>query len=423
MATAAQSVSDLCVSAKRAAGALAQLDTGTKDAALHAIADALLARTEEIVEANARDLEAGREAGLEVALLDRLALDPGRVGAMAEGVRQIAALPDPVGEVTDGFRAPNGLDVRKVRVPLGVVAVVYEARPNVTIDAAALCLKSGNAVLLRGSSTAASSNAVLASIAIEAAEAAGLPAGALGLVAGGGREELAQLATQEGLVDLIIPRGGEGLKAALKAVATVPVIYAASGNCHVYVDATADLDAAEAIILNAKVQRPGVCNAAETLLVHADAAPAFLPRALGALREASVELRVDGRSRALAGGLADSLSDVTEADWDTEFLALILAVRIVDSVEEAIAHVNAHGSGHSEAIVTRDTAAARAFQRGVDAACVYVNASTRFTDGGEFGMGAEIGNSTQKLHARGPIGLRELCTFKYLVEGDGHVRP
>ncbi len=423
MATAAQSVSDLCVSAKRAAGALAQLDTGTKDAALHAIADALLARAEEIVEANARDLEAGREAGLVVALLDRLALDPGRIGAMADGVRQIAALPDPVGEVTDGFRAPNGLDVRKVRVPLGVVAVVYEARPNVTIDAAALCLKSGNAVLLRGSSTAASSNAVLASIAIEAAEAAGLPAGALGLVAGGGREELAQLATQEGLVDLIIPRGGEGLKAALKAVATVPVIYAASGNCHVYVDATADLDAAEAIILNAKVQRPGVCNAAETLLVHADAAPAFLPRALGALREAGVELRVDGRSRALAGGLADSLSDATDADWDTEFLALILAVRIVDSVEEAIAHVNAHGSGHSEAIVTRDTAAARAFQHGVDAACVYVNASTRFTDGGEFGMGAEIGISTQKLHARGPIGLRELCTFKYLVEGDGHVRP
>ena len=225
------------------------------------------------------------------------------------------------------------------------------------------------------------------------------------------------------MVDLIIPRGGEGLKEALKGVATVPVIYAASGNCHVYVDRSADLDAAEAIIVNAKTQRPGVCNAAETLLVHAEAAPAFLPRALGALREAGVELRVDGRTRALAGDIAPTLNAATDEDWDTEFLALVLAVKVVDSVDEAIAHVNAHGSGHSEAIVTNETAAARAFELGVDAACVYVNASTRFTDGGEFGMGAEIGNSTQKLHARGPIGLRELCTFKYVVQGDGHVRP
>jgi glutamate-5-semialdehyde dehydrogenase len=244
------------------------------------------------------------------------------------------------------------------------------------------------------------------------------------LVSGGGREELAELATQNGVVDLLIPRGGEGLKAALKDVATVPVIYAASGNCHVYVDASADLDAAERIILNAKVQRPGVCNAAETLLVHTDAAPAFLPRALRALRRAGVELRVDGRSHALAGEeLAAELRDVTDEDWDTEYLALVLAVGVVDSLEEAIEHVNAHGSGHSEAILTGDVDAARAFERGVDAACVYVNASTRFTDGGQFGMGAEIGNSTQKLHARGPIGLRELCTFKYVVQGDGHVRP
>jgi glutamate-5-semialdehyde dehydrogenase len=251
-----------------------------------------------------------------------------------------------------------------------------------------------------------------------------VPDGAIGLVAGGGREELAELATQDGVVDLIFPRGGEGLKAALKAVATVPVIYAASGNCHVFVDGSADLDAAEAIILNAKVQRPGVCNAAETLLVHAAAAPAFLPRALAALRGAGVELRVDGRARALAGeALAASLADATDEDWDTEFLALVLAVRVVDSIDEAIEHVNAHGSGHSEAIVTNDARAARAFERGVDAACVYINASTRFTDGGEFGMGAEIGNSTQKLHARGPIGVRELCTFKYVVAGDGHVRP
>jgi glutamate-5-semialdehyde dehydrogenase len=421
--TGARSVAELCLAARDASRALAALPTGTKDAALRAIADALEARTAEILEANARDMQAGRANGLDAALLDRLALDAGRVKAMADGVRAIAALPDPVGELIDGQRLPNGLDVAKVRVPLGVVAVVYEARPNVTIDAAALCLKSGNAIVLRGSSSAAGSNAVLAAVAAQAATAAGVPAGAIVLVAGGGREELAELATQEGVVDLIVPRGGEGLKAALKGVATVPVIYAASGNCHVYVDASADLDAAQRIVLNAKTQRPGVCNAAETLLVHADIAPAFLPRVLGALREAGVELRVDGRTHALAGeALAGTLADATDADWDTEFLAMILAVGIVDSVAEAIAHVNAHGSGHSEAIVTDSAAAARAFERGVDAACVYVNASTRFTDGGQFGMGAEIGNSTQKLHARGPIGLRELCTFKYVVRGDGHVR-
>ena len=424
VSTAARpSVAELCLAARDASRELAALPTGVKDAALRAIADALEARVPEILEANARDMQAGREAGLDAALLDRLALDDRRVRAMADGVRTIAALPDPVGEVIDGHRLPNGLDVRKVRVPLGVVAVVYEARPNVTIDAASLCLKSGNAIVLRGSSSAAHSNAVLARVAAEAAADAGVPADAIVLVAGGGREELAELATQEGVVDLIVPRGGEGLKAALKGVATVPVIYAASGNCHVFVDAGADLDMAERIVVNAKTQRPGVCNAAETLLVHADAAPAFLPRALKALREAGVELRVDGRARALAGeALAGTLSDAIDEDWDTEFLALVLAVGVVDSVQDAIAHVNAHGSGHSEAIVTPSAESARAFERGVDAACVYVNASTRFTDGGEFGMGAEIGNSTQKLHARGPIGLRELCTFKYVVQGDGHVR-
>jgi glutamate-5-semialdehyde dehydrogenase len=416
MAVATRSVTEICVAARAAARGLAALDTASKDAALHAIADALEARTAEIVQANARDMEAGREASLSDALLDRLMLDEERIAAIAAQVRDIAALRDPVGEVIEGFRLPNGLDVRKERVPLGVVAVVYEARPNVTIDAAALCLKSGNAIVLRGSSSAAHSNAVLTAIAASCA-----PEGAIQLVEGG-RDALAELARQEGLVDLIIPRGGEGLKAALREVATVPVIYAASGNCHVYVDAQADLFAAEAIVLNAKTQRPGVCNAAETLLVHADAAPDFLPRALGALAEAGVELRVDGRARALAGDLAAELVDATDADWDEEFLALVLAVRVVDSVEAAIAHINAHGSGHSEAIVTRDAESARAFRLGVDAACVYVNASTRFTDGGEFGMGAEIGNSTQKLHARGPIGLRELCTFKYLVEGDGQVR-
>jgi glutamate-5-semialdehyde dehydrogenase len=419
MALATHSVTDLCRAAKRAARVLATIDSATKNGALLAMADALEARTAEILEANARDLEAGREAGLSSALMDRLALDAGRVAAMAAGVREIVALQDPVGEVLDGFRLPNGLDVRKVRVPLGVVAVVYEARPNVTIDAAALALKSGNAILLRGSSSAVHSNAVLASVAIEAVERAGLPGGALSLVAGGGREELAELATQDGLVDLVIPRGGEGLKAALSAVATVPVIYAASGNCHVYVDATADLDTAREIVVNAKVQRPGVCNAAETLLVHAGVADEFLPATFEALRDAGVELRGDERSRSVDGAVAPA----TEEDWATEYLALVLAVRVVDSVDEAIEHIGTYGSGHSEAIVTGSTQAARAFQLGVDAACVYVNASTRFTDGGQFGMGAEIGNSTQKLHARGPIGLRELCTFKYLVEGDGQVRP
>jgi glutamate-5-semialdehyde dehydrogenase len=261
---------------------------------------------------------------------------------------------------------------------------------------------------------------VLAEIAAQAATDAGVPAGAIGLVAGGGREELAELASQDGVVDLIFPRGGEGLKAALKAVATVPVIYAASGNCHVYVDADADLDAAEAIALNAKVQRPGVCNAAETLLVHAEVAGAFLPRLLATFHSVGVELRGDERTRALAA--ETPVLEATEQDWATEYLDLILAVKVVDSAEEAIAHVNRYGSGHSEAVVTEDVGVARAFQLGVDAACVYVNASTRFTDGGEFGMGAEIGNSTQKLHARGPIGVRELCTFKYLVEGTGQVR-
>ena len=413
MAVATPSVTDICRAAQAASRELAGMGSSDKDAALLRVADALEERAPEILEANARDLEAGREAGLSDALMDRLALDPARISSIAGAVRAIAALPDPVGEVIDGHRLPNGLDVRKVRVPLGVIAVVYEARPNVTVDAAALCLKSGNAIVLRGSSSAAHSNAVLASIV-----APEFPDGAVSLVSGG-REQLAELAGQEGVVDLIIPRGGEGLKKALSAVAKVPVIYAASGNCHVYVDASADLDAALQIVLNAKTQRPGVCNAAETLLVHADAAATFLPAAGAALREAGVELRAEERAAALLDGSVAA----TEEDFAEEFLALVLAVKVVDSAEEAIEHVNRYGSGHSEAIVTASAAAARAFQLRVDAACVYVNASTRFTDGGEFGMGAEIGNSTQKLHARGPIGLRELCTFKYLVEGDGQVRP
>ena len=423
MATTTRTVTDVCREAKRASRQLARLGSDVRDGALAAIATAVEARMAEVLDANERDMEAGRAAGLDAALLDRLELDEGRVAGIAADVRAIVALPDPVGEVIEGFRLPNGLDIRRVRTPLGVIAIVYEARPNVTIDSTALALKSGNAIVLRGSSHAAHCNAALAAIAQGAATEAGLPEGAIGLVAGGGHDELAELATQDDLVDLIIPRGGEGLKAALKDVASVPVIYAASGNCHVYVDADADLGMAEAIILNAKLQRPGVCNAAETLLVHRDVAAEFLPGALAVLREAGVELRVDGRAKALAGELAGSLADATEEDWDTEFLALVLAVGVVDSVEDAIEHVNAHGSGHSEAIVTRSYAAARSFERGVDAACVYVNASTRFTDGGVFGMGAEIGNSTQKLHVRGPIGVRELCSFKYVVEGSGQVRP
>jgi len=435
MATAVSPVAEVCRAAKRASRALAQTDTAVKDAALEAIATALQARVDEITAANERDMQLAREAAIGDALLDRLRLDEGRVDAIARAVRQIAALADPVGEVIEGRRLPNGLDVRKVRVPLGVVAVVYEARPNVTIDAAALCLKSGNAIVLRGSSSATHSNAALAQIAAEAAVASGLPDGCVSLVAGGGRDELAELATQRGEVDLIIPRGGESLKEALQEVATVPVIYAASGTCHVYVDASADQDRAEAIVLNAKTQRPGVCNAAETLLIHEQLAAEFVPRVLRALGAAGVLVRADERTAALAGTLEAVpapagtgrapevvVEPASEEDWATEYLAPIITIGIVDSLQQAIEHIGHYGSGHSEAIVTRDTAAARAFQLGVDAACVYVNASTRFTDGGEFGMGAEIGNSTQKLHARGPIGLRELCTFKYLLEGDGHVR-
>ena len=421
MATTAASVAEICAAARRASQTLATLGSEVRDAALEAIAQAIDEHVPEILDANAHDLEEARAGDYTSAFLDKLRLDEARVAAMAAGVRTIAGLPDPVGEVIDGFRLPNGLDERKVRVPLGVVAVVYEARPNVTIDAASLCLKAGNAIVLRGSSAATHSNAVLAGLASSAAAGAGLPEEALALVSGSGRQEIAELATQTGVVDLIVPRGGEGLKESLRAVATVPVLYAASGNCHVYVDRWSDEDAAEAIVLNAKLQRPGVCNAIETLLVHADVATPFLQRALSALHDAGVRLHGDHRARAAVPGLPVEIA--TEADWDTEYLALELAVRVVDSVQDAIEHINTHGSGHSEAIVTRDTEAARAFELGVDAACVYVNASTRFTDGGVFGMGAEIGNSTQKLHARGPIGIRELCTFKYLVEGDGHVRP
>jgi glutamate-5-semialdehyde dehydrogenase len=422
MAVETRTVAQVCADARLASRKLAHSDGDARDAALIAMADALDTRAAEVLEANERDLEAGKEAGLDAALLDRLKLDETRLAGIARDTRRIAELEDPVGEIIEDRRLHNGLELKRVRVPLGVVAVVYEARPNVTIDCSALCVKSGNAIVLRGSSTAQNSNAVLAAIASEAVVSAGLPAASVSIVNGGDRSELAELATQDGVIDLIIPRGGEGLKQALADVATVPVLYAAHGNCHVFVDATAKLDQAAEIVMNAKVQRPSMCNAAETLLVHADVAADFLPRALGELREAGVELRADDRSRAAAGPLGDSLKEATEEDWATEYLALILAVKVVDSVDEAIDHVNTFGSGHSEAIVTESLDSARHFTEAVDAAAVYVNASTRFTDGGEFGLGAEIGNSTQKLHARGPIGLRELTTYKYVVEGTGQVR-
>ncbi len=420
MVTATRTVAEVCEAAKLAARELAVASTGTKDAALGRLAELLGERSDEVLQANAEDLADERAAGLTPALRDRLTLDEARVAGMAAGVRAVAALPDPVGEVLDERTLESGLDLRKVRVPLGVVAVVYEARPNVTVDCAALTLKSGNAIVLRGSSYAARSNAALAQLVREAIAEAGLPEAAVELLTSGDRSELAELATADGLVDLIIPRGGEGLKEALRSVATVPVMYAAAGNCHVYVHDDADLEMARRVAFDAKVDRPGVCNAAETLLVNAAAADAFLPGIVGDLREAGVALVGDDRARSVAGD--DAVGEARPEDWDTEYLDMRMTVGVVDSLEAAIDHVNRHGTGHSEAIVTTSDEAARRFTDGVDAAVVYVNASTRFTDGFEFGMGAEIGNSTQKLHARGPIGLRELTTFKYIVRGDGQTR-
>jgi glutamate-5-semialdehyde dehydrogenase len=420
MAVTTTTVAEACAGAHRAARELGAASTATKDAALEAIARLLGERVGDVLEANAADLADERAGGLTPALRDRLALSAERVAAMADGVRAVAALDDPIGEELEHKALASGVDLRKVRVPLGVVAVVYEARPNVTIDCAALTIKSGNAIVLRGSHYAERTNGALAAIVREALLEAGLPEDAALLLAGGGHEDLAELATQEDSVDLLIPRGGEGLKKALKDVATVPVIYAAAGNCHVYVHADADLEMARRIVVNAKTQRPGVCNAAETLLVDAAVADEFLPGAFAELRDAGVELVVDERARAAAGEVEVGVA--SEADWDSEYLDLKLAVAVVDSLEQAIDHVNRHGTRHSEAIVTRSEDAAARFTAGVDAAVVYTNASTRFTDGFEFGMGAEIGNSTQKLHARGPIGLRELTTYKYVVRGDGHVR-
>ncbi len=408
--------------AREAAVALRQLTRDEKDAALLAMADALDAGIPEIVAANAVDVQRALDAGTSAALVDRLTLDENRVRAIAEALRDVAALPDPVGEVVRGYTLPNGLQVRQVRVPLGVVGMIYEARPNVTVDAAGLCLKSGNAALLRGSSSAASSNEALAKVMRAALVESGLPADAIQMVPGESHDSVKHLMTARGLVDVLIPRGGASLIRSVVDNSTVPVIETGVGNCHVYVDKDADIDKAIAILLNSKAQRVSVCNAAETVLVHRDIADEFLPRALEALREAGVTIHGDSRFALHATGTGVGFEQVTDDDWAAEYYSLDIAAGIVDTIDEALAHIRRWSSGHTEAIVTDSQSAAQHFVAGVDSAAVMVNASTRFTDGGEFGFGAEIGISTQKLHARGPMGLTELTTTTYVVTGDGHVR-
>jgi glutamate-5-semialdehyde dehydrogenase len=418
----AESVIDAARRAREAALALAVANRAAKDTALHTMADALLAQTPRILADNAADLGRGREAGLSDALLDRLALSETRIAGMADGLRQVAALPDPVGEVVRGTTLPNGLELRQIRVPFGVVGIIYEARPNVTADATGLCLKSGNAVLLRGSSTARCSNAGIVAVLRDAVSAAGLPADAVQLLASESRDSVKELMRARGLVDVLIPRGGAGLIRSVVEESTVPVIETGVGNCHVYVDAAADLDKALPIVLNAKTQRPSVCNAAETLLVHRDVAAEFLPRVLSALSGAGVRIHGDPTTVRRGADAGVAVVAATEQDWGTEYLSLDLAVAEVADLDAAIGHIRRHGSGHSEAIVTESQSAARRFVAQVDAAAVLVNASTRFTDGEQFGFGAEIGISTQKLHARGPMGLPELTSTKYVVTGDGQIR-
>ncbi|MCW2869321.1 glutamate-5-semialdehyde dehydrogenase [Actinacidiphila oryziradicis] len=410
--------------ARAAAEELAPLPRAVKDDALLAIADALVVRTKEIVEANAEDVERARAAGTSETVIDRLTLTRERVAAIAADVRDVAGLPDPVGEVVRGSTLPNGLDLRQVRVPLGVVGIIYEARPNVTVDAAALCLKSGNAVLLRGSSSAYSSNLALVTVLRDAVGGAGLPADAVQLVPGESRESVRELMRARGMVDVLIPRGGASLIRTVVEESTVPVIETGTGNCHVYVDAQADLAMAVEVLINSKAQRPSVCNSAETLLVHQDIAQEFLPLALDALAEAGVTVHGDERVLALAeqAGTKATVVPATMEDWETEYLSYDIAAAVVDSLDAAVRHIRMWSSGHTEAIVTSSQPSARRFTQLVDSAAVAVNASTRFTDGGQFGFGAEIGISTQKLHARGPMGLPELTSTKYVVTGDGHVR-
>jgi glutamate-5-semialdehyde dehydrogenase len=409
----------------RGAGAeLAPLPRARKDEALLAVVDALEARAQEIVEANAVDVARAREAGTSDAIVDRLTLTHERIRAIASDVRHIAGLPDPVGEVVRGSTLPNGLELRQVRVPLGVVGIIYEARPNVTVDAAALCLKSANAVLLRGSSSAYNSNTALVTVLRDAVSGAGLPADAVQLVPGESRESVRELMRARGTVDVLIPRGGASLIKSVVEESTVPVIETGTGNCHLYVDADADLDMAVNILVNSKAQRPSVCNAAETLLVHQDIAAEFVPLALDALAEAGVTVHGDATVLELAekSGTKAAVLPATADDWETEYLSYDIAAAVVESLDAAVQHIRRWSSGHTEAIVTGSQPAARRFTQLVDSAAVAVNASTRFTDGGEFGFGAEIGISTQKLHARGPMGLPELTSTKYIVTGDGQIR-
>ncbi|HEY9524748.1 MAG TPA: glutamate-5-semialdehyde dehydrogenase [Thermopolyspora sp.] len=403
-----------------AAAALAPLPRAPKDAALRAIADALPARTAEIVAANELDVAQARQGGMSEAMIDRLRLDAARIEKIAEAVRQVADLPDPVGEVVHGGTLANGLELRQIRVPLGVVGIIYEGRPNVTVDAAALCLKSGNATLLRGSSSAYESNTVLVRIMQDALAATEVPSLAVQLVPGVTRDSAKHLMRARGLVDVLIPRGGASLINSVVEESNVPVIETGVGVCHVYVDADADLDMAVDILVNSKAQRPSVCNAAETFLVHAAVAEAFVPRALEALSRAGVTVHGDARITSYAGDL--TVLPATEDDFYAEYLSLDIAAAVVDSLEDAVAHIRKYGSAHTDSIVTRSVGNARRFVALVDSAAVAVNASTRFTDGGEFGFGAEIGISTQKLHARGPMGLPELTSTKWVYTGEGHVR-
>jgi glutamate-5-semialdehyde dehydrogenase len=404
--------------AKEAAATLAPAPRAAKDAALQRIAEVLVARVPEIVKANERDVARARETGTADYMIDRLSLSEERIIAIADAVRKVALLPDPVGEVVRGYTLPNALEVRQVRVPLGVIGIIYEGRPNVTVDAAALTLKSGNAVLLRGSSSAYDSNSALVEIMQDALRGTEIPADAVQLVPGRGRDSVKHLMGARGLVDVLIPRGGASLINSVIEESTVPVIETGVGNCSVYVDAAADLDMAVDLLINAKTQRPSVCNAAETVLVHRDLAEAFLPRALAALRDKGVTVHGDSTVQSYGSDVVEA----TEEDYFTEYLSLDIAAAVVDSLEDAVAHIRKYGSGHTEAIVTTSQQAAKRFVAMVDSAAVMVNASTRFTDGEEFGFGAEIGISTQKLHARGPMGLSELTSTKYVVTGEGHLR-
>ncbi len=411
-----ESVNTVAKAAKAAKYAVGRLTTMEKNAILTAMGKGLLEQKDHILAENAKDVRQSREKGKTESLIDRLALNEKRIEAMAQGLFDVAALNDPVDEIISGVRRPNGLTITKKRVPMGVVGIIYEARPNVTSDAAGLCLKSGNAVVLKGSSEAIYSNIAITDAMVTAGEKAGLPGGAIGLVRDASREAAAHMMKLNGVIDVLIPRGGAGLIQTVVQNATVPVIETGTGNCHIYVDSSADLDMAARITVNAKVSRPSVCNAAESLLVHADVANAFIPAVFDELRKHDVEIR--GCERAQKYGAVP----VTEEDFYTEFLDLVISVKVVDSFNEAVAHINKYSTGHSEAIVTNDYKHAQRFKEEVDSAAVYVNASTRYTDGFEFGFGAEIGISTQKLHARGPMGLAELTTVKYVIDGDGQTR-